>query len=90
MKPSILSELNSPFIALIALIIFLSLGYCSYQKQHEDFISEKLSQYDEKKTKPYIRRPNVLEDRGVIYQADLAEMFDTQPIVFMLKNGEKE
>lgn len=75
-----------PLVAFISVWIFILLAYYSYKYTHRDFVLEQLSQYDGSKTKPYASRPNVLVDSGLIYQTDLADMYDTKPVILI--NGD--
>lgn len=63
------------------------IGFVYYCLHPHDFIDEQLSQYDSTKTKPATTRQNVLDDPGLIYQADLGALYNTEPVVLI---GEKK
>lgn len=83
-----MKAIDNPMVAFTALIIFIALAVYSYKQAHRDFVSEQLSQYDSKKTKPWHPRMNVLVDSGLIYQADLGALYNTEPVVLIM--GEKK
>lgn len=78
------------FLVVSSSLGFLWLAKYSQQIHSTEFVMEKLAEYDDDRTRPYIPRPNIVTDPGVIYQSDLGALYDTKPVVLIMKDGKKK
>lgn len=74
-----MNTLNSPIIAMFSLTLFIAVAIYSYNTTHRDFIDEQLSQYDDSKTKPHKKRPNIMTDNSMFYRNDIASLYNVKP-----------